>query len=181
MKVGSREHWRQRDSYPQDWEARAVQAARFIAPGSIVLDIGCGPHMALRQHLPPGCLYRPADLYQWTPQVRHADIDANIFPDGTFDCVVLLGVIEYLTKPQLAFRFAQGCASAMVISYCYPLAPDHSREQAGWVNAFSSDEFRALAADHGWKICRSETFGRSKGVHQMIHALDRDKISSAAA
>jgi methyltransferase family protein len=180
-RVGSREHWRDPNSYPQDWESRAVQAARFIQPGSSVLDIGCGPHMALRRHLPADCAYYSADLYQWTAQVRHVDIDANIFPDGSFDCVVLLGVIEYLARPQLAFRFAQGCASAMVISYCYPLTADpRPRDGAGWVNAFSPEEIGNLAAENGWNITRTETFGRAAETHQVIHALAPDQIKSAA-
>jgi hypothetical protein len=170
--VGSREYWQDRNSYPEDWEPRSVQAARFITPGWIVLDLGCGPHMALRRHLPPDCTYRPADLYQWTAEVAHADIDANVFPDGRFDCMVILGVFEYLAKPQLAFRFGRERASAMVISYCHPLTADHrSRARAGWVNAFSPDELGNLAADNGWDILHSETYGRSAETHQVIHAL----------
>jgi hypothetical protein len=172
VKIGSRQYWRDPSSYPEDWEPRAVQAARFILPGWNVLDVGCGPHMALRRHLPPDCTYHPADLYQWTSDVRQADIDERIFPEGAFDCVVLLGVLEYLTKPQLAFHFAKGCASALVISYCYPLTPDpRPRERVGWVNAFSPDELGNMAADCGWGIVQSETFGRSTVIHQVIHLL----------
>ncbi len=128
--------------------------------------------MALRRHLPEGCVYRPADLYQWTSDVRAADIDANIFPEGTYDCVALLGVIEYLTKPQLAFGFARRCASAMVISYCYPLTDDLSpRQKVGWVNALSKVELAKLLDQNGWHITQSETFHRSPHTHQMIHAL----------
>jgi Methyltransferase domain len=171
-KIGSRQYWRDPSSYPEDWQARAAQAARFILPGWNVLDVGCGPHMSLRRYLPPDCTYHPADLYPWTSGVHHADVDANIFPQGSFDCVVLLGVIEYLTKPWLAFRFAQSSASAMVISYCYPLTAEcRSREQAGWVNAFSPDQLSNLAAEYGWAIGKSETFHRSPQTHQMIHAL----------
>lgn len=128
--------------------------------------------MALQRYLPDGCVYCPADLYQWTPAVRHVDIDANVFPDGTFDCVVLLGVIEYLTKPELAFHFGRERASAMVISYCYPVTADHrSRASAGWINAFSPEGLGAQMANNGWDILRSETFGRSVDTHQVIHAL----------
>lgn len=170
--VGSREYWRHRESYPTDWAPRAAQAARLIAPGSIVLDLGCGPHMALREHLPEGCTYTPADLYPWSPEVRHADIDAGCFPDEACDCVVLLGVIEYLREPQLVFRFAQRRAASMVVSYCHPLTPNRcTRARAGWVNAFSPDELAEMAAGAGWGIVQSETYGRSMDMHQQIHAL----------
>jgi hypothetical protein len=172
VSIGSREYWSDPGSYPAGWEARAVQAARFIPPGCNVLDIGCGPHKALRRYLPVGCTYSPADLYQWTPEVHQADIDTNIFPEGTFGCVVLLGVIEYLQKPELAFRFAKGCASAMVISYCHPLIADpRPRVRVGWVNAFSLDELSNLAAKNGWVLTQSATFQRSAQTHQMIYAL----------
>jgi hypothetical protein len=170
--IGSREYWRDPKSYPQDWESRAVQAARFVPTDSIVLDLGCGPHMALRRHLPINCPYVPADLYPWNPEVCHVDIDANIFPTGTFGCVVLLGVIEYLTRPQLAFRFAQGCALTMIISYCHPLTGDREpRRQAGWINAYSQEELGGLVSEYGWRIAHSQTFHRSVQTHQMIHAL----------
>ena len=128
--------------------------------------------MALRRHLPSACTYHPADLYQWTSDVRQVDIDKRIFPEGAFDYVVLLGVLEYLAKPQLAFHFAKCCASAMVISYCYPITPDiRTRELSGWVNAFSPDELRYFAQENGWKITQSETFRRSAQTHQMLHVF----------
>jgi hypothetical protein len=171
-RVGSRDYWRDLASYPRDWAARAAQAAHLILPGWTVLDLGCGPHMALRDHLPAGCSYRPADLYRWSPEVLHADIDADLFPDVAVDCVVLLGVIEYLTQPQLAFRFARSRAAAMVVSYCHPLTPDPvPRARAGWINAFSPQALAELVAGSGWLLARSDSYGKSGEMHQLIHVL----------
>jgi hypothetical protein len=170
--VGSREFWRDRESYEENWQSRSAQAASFIAPDSTVLDIGCGPHMTLRNYLARGCTYIPADLYQWTPEVRRVDVDNDIFPSGKFDFVVLLGVIEYLTKAELVFAFAREHAASMVVSYCHPKGTDAQRgDGLGWVNAFSVEDFRNLLAKSEWRMARSETFRQSAHVHQMIHWL----------
>jgi hypothetical protein len=175
VRIGSRDYWRDRQSYPDDWQARSAQAARFISPGAVVLDIGCGPHMALRHYVPAGCSYIPADIYQWAPEVRPVDVDANVFPEGMFDCVVLLGVLEFLTKPELAFAFARNCATAMVVSYCHPATSDlESRQVNGWINAFSMEDFRKLAAESRWQVARSEQFRVQPRTHQMIYQLLRD-------
>jgi 2-polyprenyl-3-methyl-5-hydroxy-6-metoxy-1,4-benzoquinol methylase len=172
VRIGSRDYWRDRQSHPEDWRLRSMQAARFVSPGAVVLDIGCGPHMALRHYLPTGCDYIPADIHQWTPEVRHVDVDANTFPGGMFDCVVLLGVLEYLTKPELAFAFARNRATAMVVSYCHPTKSDlQQRDKAGWINAFSMDDLSNLAAENRWRIARSETFRVSPHTRQMVHQL----------
>jgi hypothetical protein len=130
--------------------------------------------MALRDYLPDGCSYIPADIHQWTPDVRHVDVDANTFPEGVFDFVVLLGVLEFLTEPELAFAFARRRATAMVVSYCHPTTSDiQSRDINGWVNAFSMDDFCKLAAESRWQIARSETFRVQPRTRQMIYQLLR--------
>jgi hypothetical protein len=128
--------------------------------------------MALRRYLPAGCSYIPADIHRWTPEVRHVDVDANAFPDGTFDCIVLLGVLEYLTKPELAFAFARSRARTMVVSYCHPTTADfQSRDEVGWLNAFSTEQLAELAAQSRWRIARSETFRASPQTRQMVYQL----------
>jgi hypothetical protein len=177
MRVGSREYWQDPASYPQDWELRSVQAARFVEPGVSVLDIGCGPHMALRQHLPRNCVYVPADLFAWTSEVRHIDVDADRFPVGEFGCAMLLGVIEYLRSPDLVFRFAKRHTRSMVVSYCHPRAAANSpeRERVGWVNSFTIEALTNLAARESLHILHSEMFRESGTTRQMIHVLTSDR------
>lgn len=170
--VGSRDYWKDPTSFPEDWQSRAQQAARFIHPGWTVLDLGSGPHMALRKYLPKGAAYVPADLHQWTSEVRGVDVDANVFPPDRIDCVIMLGVLEYLTYPENAFRYARSSCSGMIVSYCHPLTPDNStRAASGWVNAYSVPDLEHLAGAQGWLICSSETFRMSHLTHQMIHFL----------
>ena len=171
--IGSREYWRQRSSYPEDWATRAIIAGRLVSPGSRVLDIGCGPHMALAKHLPGGCTYTAADLTEWSEEVRRVDVDADLFPAGEFDCIVLLGVIEYLARPQNVFRYARTTATAMVVSYTHPVGIPalEPRRQSGWINAYSESEFAAIAAEGNWHIARSEIFHLSPITRHIVHAL----------
>jgi hypothetical protein len=176
VRVGSREYWQDPSSYAQDWELRSVQAARFVEPGVSVLDIGCGPRMALRQHLPRSCVYIPADLFTWTSEVRHVDIDADSFPGGEFGCAILLGVIEYLKRPDLVFRFAKAHARSMIVSYCHPRTAANllERDKVGWVNAFSMEALASLAARENLHISHSEMFRELASTRQMIHVLTPD-------
>jgi hypothetical protein len=171
--VGSREYWQDAASYPEDWASRSERAARFVRPGQSVLEIGCGPRMSLRNYLPTGCIYLPADLFKWNHEVQHVDVDAGIFPYGEFDCVVLLGVIEYLHKPELVFSFAKEHASSMIISYCYPTIGGGiiERRKLGWVSSFSREALAHLVTQGNWRIERSDTFLASELTHQMIHLL----------
>ncbi len=171
--LGTREHWSEPGSYSDDWLSRSAQAARLIRLGAVVLDIGCGPRMGLRGYLPEGCAYIPADLVRWTPDVQFIDVDANLFPDLRFDTTVMLGVVEYLRFPELAFQFCRGRAASMIVSYCHPKTPDPARRiEAGWVNAFSQEELSAVAAKGAWRLCGSETYRTSDAVVQRIHTFE---------
>ena len=117
MGEASRRYWSAPENYDPAWDARARQAATFIAPGSSVLDLGCGPRMSLRNFLPTGCRYIPADLYPWTDEVVVCDLDRGEWPDGRFDCVTMLGLLTYLTEPALALRKANACTPLLVASF----------------------------------------------------------------
>ena len=111
-------------------------------------------------------------MQQWTPEVRYVDVDANTFPEEAFDCVVLLGVLEYLQTPERAFAFAQSRATSMVVSYCHPATSDFRlRDEMGWINSFSMEEFLELAAKSNWRIARSDTFKLSAQTRQSVYLL----------
>ena len=128
--------------------------------------------MALGDYLPSGCVYLPADLVQWTPEVRFVDVDASIFPDEPFDVVTMLGVIEYLEAPQNVFRHCRGRANSVVLSYCHPKSEDDTiRQQVGWVNAFSPADLSSLFELSGLSLVRSELYRESAPVRQMLYLL----------
>src|SRR5258707_11959435 len=81
------------------WDARAQLAARWIAPGSKVLALGCG-RMALRTFLSAQCAYRGCDLVARDSDTIVCDFNAGEFPQADAagaDVITILGVLEYIT------------------------------------------------------------------------------------
>jgi hypothetical protein len=175
--IGSKEYWRDAANFAEDWHSRSIQAARFVAPGSRVLDLGCGPAMALRNYLPSGCAYTPADLVPWTPEVQWTDADEGIFPPGEFDYVIVLGVIEYLSAPDRVFQFARERSNSMVVSYCHPTEgfdPAH-RSGMGWINSFSEKALLELVRGRNWRAVRSELFRQTTATRQTLYELAQSR------
>lgn len=137
------------------WEARAVVAADHIAAGLRILDIGCGA-MALERRLPIGCVYTPCDVVARDARTIVADLNTQGVPRAAVaaaDLVVMLGVWEYLYKPDDAFAAFAAMRKPILCSYCdVGLTPEHDRRRAlGWVNDFTLDQFLKLASAQGYR------------------------------
>ena len=168
------EHWAKASSYPETWGERAGLAGRHIAPGSRVLDIGCG-RMQLRDKLPAGCTYTPADMTRWSEEVHQVDLDRHEFPPGTYDVITLLGVLEYLQDPAWAVQRAAQSSTHLVTTYCHPL-PDTDMERRrnnGWINALSPDDLKRMLAQGGWRLGHDETFQESSKFFQRLYVCVR--------
>ena len=166
----SKSYWARQDSYPVGWGERAQVAAKFIASNSSVLDIGCG-RMQLETLLPEGCTYTPADQVKWTEDVFKVDLDQQEFPPGSFDCIVILGVLEYLQTPGFPIARAAESCTKLITTYCHPL-PDTDiarRRQNGWINDLSEADLTALIVAAGWKLSHSEVFQVSKKFEQRLY------------
>lgn len=83
----------------------------LVGPGSRVLDIGCGTGISAPYYIEKGCEYRGADIApRMVEQARTnvqsdqvefsvGDVESGLdFPDGHFDLVIALGLVEYLDK-----------------------------------------------------------------------------------
>ena len=166
----SREFWGDRTNFSAEWNRRAALAARFVSPGSHVLDLGCGL-MALRQYLPDRCVYSPADLTAWSNNVVVVDLDRGEFPEGQYDYIVMLGVIEYLAAVSSVLHRARSAAANLVISYCHPAGDwrlGHRRE-ARWVNDFSETELDDMLAAAGWEIVEKRRYQDLPNLQQVIY------------
>ncbi len=143
--------------------ARARAAASFVAPGSRVLDLGCGA-MILREELPKDCSYTPVDLWQRHPDIIVANLNEGEFPEGAWDTIVILGVIEYLENPSLVLRTAHLRAQQLIITCpTWPILNARSiqhPEARGQVNYFRTADFSSLLRRTGWTIERRATFWR---------------------
>jgi hypothetical protein len=136
------------------WEARAAAAATFIHAGTRVLDIGCGA-MALERHLPFATTYQPCDVVGRDARTIVADLNASGPPLDAVraaDLVVMLGVWEYLFKPDGVFRAFAATGKPILCSYCdAALTPDVDRRRSlGWVNDFTLPQFLEIARAQGY-------------------------------
>lgn len=136
------------------WEARAVVAADLIPAGSRVLDIGCGA-MALERHLPFGAAYQPCDIVARDQRTIVADLNTQDIPRtaiGAADLIVMLGVWEYLYKPNEVFTAFASTGKPIVCSYCDVNLTTHlDRRALGWVNDFTLQQFVDLACASGYR------------------------------
>jgi len=133
-------------------EERAQLASEPIAPGSDVLDLGAGT-MALRAALPAGCRYTPADLVQFAPDTLVIDLNAGDFPDGEFDVVAMIDVVEFLHDPGAVLAAAGRAAPRLVVSYRPAGGGDATdRRKAGFFNDFSEEDFSGVLAKAGWRV-----------------------------
>lgn len=160
--------WADLKSFSAQWRNRAALAAAHIPPCSRVLDLGCGT-MALRDFLPPNCVYFPADLYSRSPDCQVVDLNKGEFPTGTYDFITLLGVVEYLTDPQHVLSKALSSAPRMLVTYCTMSEPSlPHRRQMGWVNDLTCYEFESLLSTTGWSITFREKIKSGPGNVQFL-------------
>ena len=165
------ERWRETDNLDPSWERRAQVVARLIPPASRVLDLGAGLE-ALARHLPPDCTYTPADLIPRSPRTVVVDLNAGEFPEGRFDVVAAVGVLEYIHDVRGLLWRIRSDTSMLVMSYCACVGDGvHERLQRGWINDFSLDELFALCVQAGWQVTFAERLDALPAFDQWIVAL----------
>lgn len=163
------------------WEARAITAAAFIKAGTRVLDIGCGA-MALERHLPFGATYQPCDIVARDNRTIVADLNANGVPLDAVakaDLVTMLGVWEYIYKPDALFAAFAGTGKPILCSYCdAALTPDLDRRRTlGWVNDFTLPQFLEIARKQGYQA----SLTRQIDPLQYLIRFDRTPAAASVA
>lgn len=130
------------------WRSRTRDLARLIPPGSVVLDVGAGAG-ALRNHLPPGCTYRPADLVDALPGVAHIDAELGHWPtfEAPADVVVAAGVLEYVTEPERVIGRLLEWGDRVLVSHEFRGPDDKGSPwlRAGvWASQMTTERFEAV-------------------------------------
>ena len=139
---------------------RAAAAARLIAPNSLVLDLGAGS-MALGRHLPPGCIYRPADLLARRDDCIVVDLNQGQFPDGTFPVIALLEVLEYVHDIEGLLMKCRRAAPRLVVSYRVQPSDQAARRRKGLLNDLSSEDLARALDNAGYAIAAKGACGEA--------------------
>lgn len=163
------ERWSQTESLATQWDSRAAMAARFIAPGSSVLDLGCGA-MTLGQYLDSTCQYYPADVVERIPGAFVVDLNAKQFPPGSYDVITLLGVLEYVHDVPWVLDQVRKVSRSLIVTYCAKLAEGDvvGRRGLGWVNDFTERDFNVLLASANWRCTSVNEVKRGPGNIQIM-------------
>ena len=154
--------WAHIKNYPLEWAERTNLLAEWIPARSRVLEFGAG-RQVLRDRLPEGCTYLPADLVKRNAETLIYDLNRRPFsPLPECDVVVLSGVLEYLNDlDQVAAHLATLC-SRVVTSYAAIDIPQNARRvdrrAAGWFNDFTGDEVRAIFERNGFETTASRNW-----------------------
>ncbi len=143
-----------------NWEAlgpgsldRAEAASAHIPPGARVLDLGAG-RMDLSRRLPLGAQYQPVDLVAWSGDCIAIDLNATPLPDGRFELIAALGLLEYIHRPAALLAAARSIGFRLLVTYP-PLEsgmPVPARRGYGWLNDIGLADFEAMLAAGGWRI-----------------------------
>jgi len=165
--------WANADNLADDWSHRSEKAVRFVPPGAVLMDIGCGK-MAIEGMLPGGCTYIPVDLVKRDGRTLVCDLNKAEYPAADrVTHVSMLGVLEYLERPQEFFEWLKNSpAKRLIMSYiaCRPDAPTEPRRKAGWINDFTREQIVELAEAAGFVPVEQERF-----KNNVLFAFDRAK------
>lgn len=173
-----RARWGRRDSYKPGWGGRSEVAAALTPDGARVLEIGVG--LGVFRSLVEGrCAYLGADLAPLDARTLPLDLETDAPPPGPFDVVVLLGVVEYLTRPEAALAKLTRAAPRAIVSYCCLRADvdigaaSPARAARRWLNHFDQKAFEATLERANWRLQRRVPFERTADFEQLLFVCDR--------
>jgi hypothetical protein len=98
-------------------------------------------------------------------------------PKGTFDTVVMLGVLEYLSDvPKIAEQVSK-ISQKIIFSYCVPTGNsdviNNFRTQEDWVNAFSDEEILNLFSQNSFSLVKETVFDDLDYFKQKVYLLEK--------
>ncbi|NLP61669.1 hypothetical protein [Paraburkholderia sacchari] len=137
----------------EGWETRAQQAASMLGAVSSVADVGCGM-MTLEKYLSRNILYIPLDVVRRDVRTVVIDLNKDELPDLGAECVVGLGLLEYLFDVPSVLRRIACVYRVAVLSYNPLDRLSNMSERTGhaWVNHYAEAELESLFHSCGLQI-----------------------------
>jgi SAM-dependent methyltransferase len=150
----------------------AILAMLSLSPNDYLIEVGCGGGAFLSEALKSGCraaaVDHSPDMVRLALEVNHdavargrlavqrASADLLPFPDATFTCAAMTGVLGFLPEPVAALRELRrvlGEAGRLVVLGSDPTwrgTPAAPEPMASRLRFYSDDELKRLAKDAGF-------------------------------
>lgn len=163
----------ERSKSPYLWQQRVAIALPHLPRGGRVLDVGCGDRSTIRhfEHHRPDLEYVGCDLRDAAggPGLVRADCRVLPFADGSFDCVLMLAVIEHVPDQRPAIEEARrilrrdGLLLVTTPNPLYALPGAIAgrlglKYREGYDNSISLDRLAALTAASGLQVVETRRF-----------------------
>lgn len=140
--------------------------ARFIKPGSSVLDMGCGT-MALKKYLPSGCTYQSCDVAPREATTIVCDFNKNEYPSvKIYDYVFCSGVLEYIHDVPAFLQELRKYSDTLIMSYAATKSKSkkriRKRRGLDWVNHYKFFEIIVIVLKSGYQVKKVMDFATQK-------------------
>ena len=176
------ERWSDLSNIHSAWESRTRRAANFVPPHSRVIEFGAATRL-IERFMDPSCTYVPSDIVDRGPGTVVCDLNDRPLPElGHYDVAVIMGGLEYINDVPAVLDWLAKDVPRYVVSYaCADAKPTSiharfqsaSRLKSGWVNSYSSAEFRSLFIDRGFPCLHEENW-KKKGMKQTLFVFSRE-------
>ena len=164
------------------WHERAALCVDLIASLDFrrvqersIADVGCGDRKLEEALHRKGftCRYQGYDILPQSREVLRFDVQSEILPP-IHDVVVLLGVVEYLTKPEQVFVSLAQQAPWLLVSHVVRqdvYYTDARRAELGWRNHFTSEEITRMLERNGFTVVRDEMTSDKRTLLMVCRSL----------
>lgn len=158
--------WAQASNLKSAWRSRAAVVASLIPAGASVLDLGCGA-MDLEHELADGATYLPADLVARDGRTIIVDLNGDDMPGVEADVATMLGVLEYIHRPErLLAAMAKRWPRAIITYNPTDLDQGRDRRTHGWFNDMTSAQLVSKADSAGYRLVGIVPHGPRERVYE---------------
>jgi len=168
------ERWSSLDNHNEGWVNRVRMALKFIPPNSAVVEVGAG-RAFMRDLLPEGCTYVPADLVAHQPDFIELDLNTNDWHLPDSDVLVALGTMEYVYDFPGVLTKLRATTRRIIFTYCSHVegADPQNRMRQGWLTDFSQEEVEHYLDSAHLSVVKKVLFQDEVHFKQVMWVADR--------
>lgn len=154
--------WEDLRTHSNQWDRRTIMLSAYIEPNSKVIEFGAG-RMILKNYLPKGCKYQPADLVERCKGCLVIDLNHIPYPElGKYDVAFFSGVLEYVYNVPGVIENVSKYVNQIIVSYC---GKDYQTATACQNNDWkliSEREFIRAFTKVGFELCNTDQWGSQR-------------------